>query len=119
MLKPMTHDDAETWLRASSVQLSLDVAHEFPRVAKADTRNVMVRVPSSSTKAAYFAMRIVEWLPTERTRLLWLTKWHQYPLIQKTFFETARRGCGIVDSVSLAPGSLLGPNEDRRFEIEY
>ncbi len=115
----MTYDEAEIWLRASNVQLSLDLGREFPQLAKTDLHNVMVPLPSTPTKVAYFALRVIEWLPVERTRLLWLTKWHQYPLLQRLFFETVRRSCGIADSISLSPGLLVGPNQDQTFEVEY
>jgi hypothetical protein len=117
--KCLTHEDTSAWLRSSNIVLSYDITEEFQGVVKTDTRNVLVSLPSNPRQIAYFAMRIIEWLPTERTRLLWVSKWHIYPLLQKIFFETARRGCGCNDSLSLSPGHLFQPNKDADFDIEY
>lgn len=119
MLESLTLEETSAWLRSSGTALSSDIPEDFPGVRKAEMRNLMVGLPSNPRQIAYFSMRIVEWLHTESVRLLWVWKWHQYPLVQKTLFETVRRGRGVEAALSLSPGHLFQPNRDADFEIEY
>ena len=119
MLKCLTYEESARWLSSSCVKLSSDVPEAFPGVNKVEMRNVMVFLPQNANQLGYFSVRIVEWLPTESARFLWIWKWHHYPLVREILFETVRRGYGADKDLALCPGHMFEPNRDADFEVEY
>lgn len=71
-----------------------------------------------ASKLVYLSTQLVDWLPNDCERMLWLRNWHTYPPDQVILFETVRRGCEETRSIIDAPGHLFQSSAYDRQDYE-
>lgn len=70
-------------------------------------------LPKDSIRLSRLAERLIEWLPAEVDRMLWLSYWNTYPLWPLALFERVRRGGGEFRHVIETPGHLFEASQGR------
>lgn len=70
------------------------------------------RPPSETTQLLDFARALNRWLPTLRSRLLWIDHWGTGVYgADGALIDAARRGLGEMRGLEEAPGHLFGPHD--------
>jgi hypothetical protein len=101
----LTPKESNDWLERSGFVVDRD--HGDAVVEPAQVQRLMVDLPNGSVQLSSFAERLIQWLPAEADRMLWLSYWNTYPAWPLAVFERVRRGCGESRHVIEAPGHVV------------
>jgi hypothetical protein len=101
-MKCLTSDESQGWLTLMDVQIDGNRNLLLP----IRPENVMTTMPSRIDNLNFFSARLVDWMPNDGRRLVWLSDWNTFPN-QYIPFLKFRLGCGEARPPIEAPGHLF------------
>lgn len=115
-MKCLAHAASEQWLASFGVSINENDNLEFPKRLGRALHTLRMGLPKDGTRWMWFFSSIVDWMPNDCSRMLWLYSWHTYPPYQDVVFEKLRRGCGEFRHIIDAPGHLFDSSAYEDYE---
>lgn len=115
-MKCLTHAESERWLASFGVSINENDNLEFPKRPGRTIHAIRIDLPKDGTRWMWFFSSILDWMPNDCNRMLWLYSWHTYPPYHYVVFEKLRRGCGEFRHIIDAPGHLFDSSAYDNYE---
>jgi hypothetical protein len=114
----LSDGEAAKWFERIGFSVSSSRAL-LPFSESSETRNpVWTRAPVGAVKLAAFAQRVVEWLPSGGTKILWLKDWQSSQPFQIQAIERLRGSFGERRAIVEAPGHVFSSTNYDRFDLD-
>jgi hypothetical protein len=115
-MKCLSVEECQSWLAPSG--LILDEYHRLQAVEGNLYPPLYVVTQKYGGSLPELSRELLDWMPVGRERLLIVSDWWNYPPDKSAIFETIRRGCGVSQSLSDAPGHLFISTKDSATHYE-
>jgi hypothetical protein len=120
-MKFLTTIEVQQWLSPLGAAIEVNREISFGQDSGKRALRLDAEYPKTPLQITYFAERVVDWLPRNYERLLWLSDWQTYPSHPLGFFELVRRGFGEKRHTIDAPGCVFNPDggpKEQEFSAE-
>lgn len=107
-MKCLGHDASSRWLSGMGIDIVEHRQLRFPD----EHETIVLERPAGSLPLNYFAEALVDWLPQESDRFIWLSDWETYPRSQSCIFERIRGSYGETKPIIESPGHVFAENNE-------